>query len=208
MIDPDDIPTLTDTESTRWQATAAMIDAMSDGVVDGSIDADELMPMINQIGQLDLDPMRFADSMHIPVDAGPYHGALMSIMTHIPDGWGRWISCDAGWYPLIARLHAELLALDADYVVHQVKEKFGALRFYADTDDDEVRERLDTLITVAEHQSAQICERCSSPAHLCAAQSGQRRRYKTLCPACIGTVAADNGHRYTPLPSRGNNHDR
>ena len=42
---------------------------------------------------------------------------------------GRWISCGAGWYPLLIELHADLVALDHDYVVEQVKEKFGTLRF-------------------------------------------------------------------------------
>lgn len=36
----------------------------------------------------------------------------------------------AGWHPLIAQLHIDLLALDSDYRVSQVKEKFGELRVY------------------------------------------------------------------------------
>jgi hypothetical protein len=36
-----------------------------------------------------------------------------------------------GWLPVIERLHADLLKIDPNYVVAQVKEKFGGLRFYA-----------------------------------------------------------------------------
>jgi hypothetical protein len=40
----------------------------------------------------------------------------------------RWISHDARWYPLVISLDERLAAIDPDYIVHQVKEKFGTLR--------------------------------------------------------------------------------
>ncbi|MGI8557872.1 MAG: hypothetical protein ACR2ND_06135 [Solirubrobacteraceae bacterium] len=48
----------------------------------------------------------------------------------IPDGWGRWISCGRGWYPLLVELDAELDTLLPAYRLYQVKEKFAGLRFY------------------------------------------------------------------------------
>ena len=77
----------------------------------------------------DLVP-RSLDDIHMPRDAGAYADGLLAIMERIPDRWGRWISCDAGWYPLLIELDTELAALCPDYVVHQAKSKFGGLRYY------------------------------------------------------------------------------
>jgi hypothetical protein len=121
------------------------------------------------------------DRLLIPDDAGPYRAGLLSVMLRIPEGWGRWISCEAGWYPLITRLDSELAALDPRYVVHQVKEKYGALRFYAETSNALVWDRFDALINAAETRSATVCERCSSDGELVRLASGW---CKTLCPTC------------------------
>ncbi len=52
------------------------------------------------------------------------------MLLRIPDGWGRWISCSRGWYPLLVELDEQLQALLPVYVIHQIKEKFGGLRYY------------------------------------------------------------------------------
>lgn len=73
----------------------------------------------------------FRDSPHMPNDVPDHLLADMAdILARIPRGWGKWISCDAGWYPLIADLNRKLAALDPDYEVHQCKEKFAGLRYY------------------------------------------------------------------------------
>jgi len=77
-----------------------------------------------------LDPRQFIDALEIPEDAVEYADALRGILVRIPDGWGRWISCGRGWYPLLAQLDAELATLLPTYRVYQVKEKFAGLRFY------------------------------------------------------------------------------
>lgn len=70
------------------------------------------------------------DSLHVPDDAGQYAPHLERILRRIPDGWGRWISCDAGWYPLVIVCDQGLADLAPSYEVLQVKEKFGGLRYY------------------------------------------------------------------------------
>jgi len=70
------------------------------------------------------------DAIYIPEDAGDYAEALKKIMLKIPAGWGRWISCGKGWYPLIIQLDQKLEDLVPGYEVNQVKEKFGTLRYY------------------------------------------------------------------------------
>lgn len=70
------------------------------------------------------------NSLHIPSDAGEYAEDLRKILLRIPPRWGRWISCDSGWYPLIVELDKKLAEIFPDYELHQVKEKFGTLRYY------------------------------------------------------------------------------
>jgi hypothetical protein len=47
---------------------------------------------------LDIDIPKVMNPSHIPKNAGEYQEALTAVLLRIPDGWGRWISCDAGWY--------------------------------------------------------------------------------------------------------------
>ncbi len=61
---------------------------------------------------------------------GEHADALSGMLARIPNGWGRWISCDRGWYPLLVELDEQLRTLLPDYVIHQVKEKYGGLRYY------------------------------------------------------------------------------
>lgn len=68
--------------------------------------------------------------LRVPDDAGDLRGALKRLLGRIPDGWGRWISCDSGWYPLLVELDGQMSALLPSYVIHQVKEKYGGLRYY------------------------------------------------------------------------------
>jgi hypothetical protein len=77
-----------------------------------------------------LDGRQFADALEIPEDAGEYADALKRMLVRIPNGWGRWIRCERGWYPLLAELDAGLAALLPRYRIYQVKEKFGGLRLY------------------------------------------------------------------------------
>lgn len=86
----------------------------------------------------------------------------------IPSGVGP------GWWPLIEQLHRDILAIDADYRLDQIKEKFGILRFYASS---ERWGEASALISAAEAKSATLCERCGA--------SGEMRSegwwMKTLC---------------------------
>jgi hypothetical protein len=66
----------------------------------------------------------------------------------------------AGWHPLIAQLHTDLLALDPDYRVSQVKEKYGELRVYLTSEETPDTE---SLIDAATAASLTICELCGQP---------------------------------------------
>jgi hypothetical protein len=77
-----------------------------------------------------IDQVAFLNSLHVPKDAGEWEDGLRAILARIPDGWGRWISCDRGWYPLLVALDRALAELLPDYEVHQAKEKYATLRYY------------------------------------------------------------------------------
>jgi len=122
--------------------------------------------------------------------------ALGPILDRIPTGWGRWIDVDAGWYPLIVATDARLAAVDPGYVVHQIKEKFGTLRYYCVPSEERVSELSDAfeaIIDDAERRSALTCERCGQPGSLHERQSWM----KTLCTTCAAapgfTTVCDTG---------------
>ena len=61
-----------------------------------------------------------------------------------------------GWMPLVIALDEELSTHCPDYVIEQIKEKFGGLRYYTSGVDIETQE----LIANAEDKSYSICETC------------------------------------------------
>jgi hypothetical protein len=71
-----------------------------------------------------------------------------------------------GWWPIVDKLHQDLLALDPDYQVAQIKEKFGELRYYiyiSEGIDGETQQKMDALTAVAEERSLTVCEKCGAP---------------------------------------------
>ncbi len=137
--------------------------------------------------------------MEIPDDAGPHREALIEILSRIPPHWGRWIDCEAGWYHLIIELHEHLLDLDPNYVVQQIKQKYGALRYYAGSSisDPVVQERFSALVDVAERFSKSVCEVCGEQARLSVSDDPEPA-YKTICADCAAASAAAGGRRYRP----------
>lgn len=78
-----------------------------------------------------------------------------------------------GWHPLLRNLELGLNDLDPDFTLQQVKEKFGGLRYYAQSDADGFQE----LIGIAEEASTHLCEVCG--------KHGETKSFhgwlKTLC---------------------------
>jgi hypothetical protein len=67
-----------------------------------------------------------------------------------------------GWHPLVNRLIDDLFALGWDGSLHQIKEKFGGLRFYTGAISDAMRKR----IHEAESESIRTCEDCGAEGKL------------------------------------------
>lgn len=103
------------------------------------------------------------------------------------------MSVDAGWYPLVIATDRQLTRLDARYRVHQIKEKFGTLRYYCqasgDDPDPELLDAMDAITDAAERASATICERCGQPGIL---RRSRRVWVKTFCATCADHLG------YTP----------
>ncbi len=129
-----------------------------------------------------MNPDETLDKLHIPDDAGEHRDDLIRIMRRIPPNWGRWISCDRGWYPILVELDQALAELDPNYELHQAKEKFGTLRYYTHTAlGDEVQDRMWALIRAAETRSETACELCGAPG---TRHVNGRAWLKTLCASC------------------------
>jgi hypothetical protein len=71
-----------------------------------------------------------------------------------------------GWFVLLDNLSALITLLDkrdgSETIAVQVKEKFGALRFYVQAGSDAIFD----LIDKAEDESSRTCEMCGEPGEL------------------------------------------
>jgi hypothetical protein len=114
----------------RWALIGSQIDAIAGAASDGTLDAETLAGGSRAVSQVPLDMSTVLDALHVPADAGEHAAGLERMLRRIPNGWGRWVSCDAGWYPLLVRLDENISALLPEYEIHQMKEKYGTLRFY------------------------------------------------------------------------------
>src|ERR1700677_464331 len=94
-----------------------------------------------------------------------------------------------GWRPLVLGLDANIREIAPDYVIGQVKEKFGGLRYYLDACPDDAREEVMPLIRAAEELSYKTCEDCGAAGE---AKSMNGFWVKTLCPLHHRKRAAKN----------------
>ena len=133
------------------------------------------------------------DRFYVPQDAGENTDGLIAILMRIPDGWGRWISCDRGWDSIIVDVDRKLAKLDPNYVVHQVKEKFGGLRYYFEPTaniDEDTWKKMQRIVRKAEKLADKTCERCGNT------EKVELRNYayvRTLCDECDRSTSSSWG---------------
>lgn len=116
---------------------------------------------------------------------------ISDIKESIDPIWGQWISCDEGWHQLIIDTDRRMRLMWPQYEIHQIKEKFGTLRFYCgipqsdewDSLPDQTREDIQEIMWAieqdAERRSSAMCEKCGAFARLRDSQYW----VKTLCCA-------------------------
>jgi hypothetical protein len=56
--------------------------------------------------------------------------SLEPVLGRFTDGFPAHLACGPGWYQIVVRLDRAIAQLCPTYELHQVKEKFGTLRFY------------------------------------------------------------------------------
>jgi hypothetical protein len=183
-----DFPKLDDQRWARIWAAGSDINEMTARLRAGTATPEDVDGALNRLLSTDVD----RDALHVPPDAGEYAAGLDRILRRIPDGWGRWIRHDAGWYPMTIACDEQLAALDADYVVYQVKEKFGTLSYYCEPSAERriaLWEWFTDITAAVQRKSAITCERCGQPGVL----HRLPHWVKTLCDAC----AVDLGYVQT-----------
>ena len=98
----------------------------------------------------------------------------------------------AGWHPLIEDLEADLLDIDPEYTLTQVKEKFGGLRYYATPSNLDVYEAFHARIGRTEAESYKVCEECGTRDDV-TTEGGWLR---TMCPPCRSRLAQERAERW------------
>jgi hypothetical protein len=165
------------------------------GLRDGTATQQVVQGALDRLASPDIDRDTLINAVHVPPGAGPYAPALERILHRFPHGWGRWISHDAGWYSIVVACDERLAAIDPDYVIRQIKEKFGTLRYYCAPSGDpgpDVWDAFDDITSDAERASAATCERCSELGVL----HRGNHLVKTLCASCAEILG------YAPVPPR------
>lgn len=200
--DGDGIQELTEAEKVRLQFVESDITATSEALNNLTATPNDVDGSPAHLMALDIDPHKRRNALRIPPDAREHAASIEAILRRIPDGHGRYLSVDAGWYPLVIATDAQLTQLDPHYRVLQIKEKFGTLRYYCQASGDdpnpELLDAMDAITDDAERASATICERCGQPGIL---HQSRRIRVKTLCTTCANQIG------YTYPPSSGDAHD-
>ncbi len=202
----DDGLEMTDSERARLAASNAAISDLAGALLSRDREgADAAFAAIHQV-ESQVDRATLRDKIHMPRDAEGFEDGLRAIMTRIPDGWGRWISCSRGWYPIVIQLDHDLAAIDPSYELHQCKEKLGGLRYYFGASEDvseSDRQRMRELVRAAEERCEVACELCGEPGARHTTPHGWLR---TLCSSCA--AASEKG--YEPLGELVNDltHDR
>jgi hypothetical protein len=96
-----------------------------------------------------------------------------------------WSDLPDGWFDIVDRLFADLVAMGWDRRLSQIKEKFAELRVYASggatgATADEIWARIDE----ATEESRRTCQECGQP--------GEQRTtgwWRTLCDECVPPTA-------------------
>ena len=84
---------------------------------------------------------------------------INDIKTRFTDGFPAIIGVPDSWLPLIVKLHQDIVKIDPEYTIQQIKIKFGGLRYYIQTSptlSEDNRDRCRKLIYDAEEKSYEL----------------------------------------------------
>lgn len=99
------------------------------------------------------------------------------------------ITVRAGWAKVVLETDAALARLDPNYLIYQVKEKYGGLRYYTSFGEIEDHPEARTIIRDAERRVEHICEVCGVERDdvVTAETSPGSKWLATLCRRCRAT---------------------
>jgi len=102
-----------------------------------------------------------------------------------PDSY-KYIGIDEGWYLIVADCDRDLAAINPDYQILQIKEKFGGLRYYIKPINatSEQVEAMNKVIRRYENIASRTCEATGLPGVLMKSAGGW---LKTLNPEYAAT---------------------
>ena len=106
---------------------------------------------------------------------------ILTIFKNIIKGDIGDFSIGMGWFNLIMKLLdriEKILEKDEYIEIFQIKEKFGVLRFYFDTNSKH-REEINKIVFQTEEESTTTCENCGE-----SGKTGGSYWLKTLCNKC------------------------
>jgi len=98
------------------------------------------------------------------------------------ENWPKIIDVDEGWYQIVIDCDTDLLKIDPDYQIYQIKEKFGRLRYYYKASqpfEEKTYLKMTSVINKYESLSSCTCEATGLPGLLMKSPTGY---YKTLNP--------------------------
>jgi len=88
------------------------------------------------------------------------------IRKRVDAGMGCGSAVGEGWYDIIRELDKKIAELYPDYVVDQVKEKFGGLRYYVGIVPKDVHAAINEAINEAEAKAEKTCDVCGEPGNI------------------------------------------
>ena len=92
------------------------------------------------------------------------------------------VDVDEGWYQIIIDCDNLLTAIDPNYQIAQIKQKFGGLRYYfqpSDVNNGELYVKMNAVVLAYEKIASVTCEATGKPGVLMKSRSGW---FKTLDP--------------------------
>lgn len=105
--------------------------------------------------------------------------AIQQLAKKIKPPYYSTIEVDEGWYRLVLDCDKELSGIDPKYDLFQVKEKFGGLRYYFQSSNPDVRDRMDAVVAKYEEIASKTCEATGGPGVL---MKSVGNWFKTLSP--------------------------
>ena len=89
-----------------------------------------------------------------------------------------------GWYNILAEFLEQVTAFEGWFKIVQIKEKFGGLRIYIDTEDDipeQIRAMIEGLISETEFKANRVCHDCGCNIDR---NNTIKHRFYVLCNKC------------------------